>query len=378
MVPMSPTAKLSRLPGDDALRLVMAASAIGMAICDIEGHWKEVNPALCAMLGYPAASLIGHPASEVTHPDDIHISRTFIQRITDEPGLLLEARKRYLRHDGSVLSAQVNLAMLRDDRNEPICILVQIRDIGAQIAHENAMQANAVHRSAELEASNHQLQLFADAVAHDLRAPLRSIQSFSERLGQALGDDIGDDARDYLQRIGNSARRMSELLAALGRLSRATRAELNTQPVDLSLLADWVHAELQDAEPDRQVTVDIQPGLTLIGDERLLKVLLDELIGNAWKFTRGREAARIEFGGEPRDGIMSLYVRDNGTGFDMRYVHKLFEPFQRLHSQDDGGGHGLGLTIAQRVALRHGGRLQAESRPGHGTTLSIELPAGPS
>ncbi len=378
MVLMSPTATLSRLPGDDALRLVMAASGIGMAICDIEGHWKEVNPALCAMLGYPAQGLVGRSAREVTHPDDVESSRDLIGRLIREPGLLLEARKRYLRRDGSVLWAQVNVAMLRGEQGKPICILVQVRDIGAQIAHEDEMQASAIHRSAELEASNHQLQLFADAVAHDLRAPLRSIQSFSERLGQALGDDIGDDARDYLQRISSSARRMSELLAALGRLSRATRAELNPQRVDLSLLADWVHAELQDAEPERQVTVDIQPGLSLQGDERLLKVLLDELLGNAWKFTRGRDDPRIEFGGSPEDGMMRLYVRDNGTGFDMRYVHKLFEPFQRLHSQDDGGGHGLGLTIAQRVAMRHGGRLQAESRPGQGTTLSIELPAGPS
>ncbi|MBB1061954.1 ATP-binding protein [Marilutibacter spongiae] len=375
---MSPIATLSRLPGDDALRLVMAASGIGMAICDIEGHWKEVNPALCTMLGYEAGALLGRSAREVTHPEDIESSRDLIRRITDEPGLLLEARKRYLRRDGSVLWAQVNIAMLRGAGGEPICILVQIRDIGAQLAHENEMQASAVHRSAELEASNHQLQLFADAVAHDLRAPLRSILSFSERLGQALGEDIDADAQDYLQRISASARRMSELLAALGRLSRATRAELNPQPVDLSLLADWVHAELLDAEPGREVSVDIQSGLTVQGDERLLKVLLDELLGNAWKFTRGCEAARIEFGGEPREGVLKLYVRDNGTGFDMRYVHKLFEPFQRLHSQDDGGGHGLGLTIAQRVAMRHGGRLQAESRPGHGTTLSIELPAGPS
>ncbi len=375
---MSPTATLSRLPGDDALRLVMAASGIGMAICDIEGHWKEVNPALCTMLGYEAGALLGRSAREVTHPEDIESSRDLIRRITDEPGLLLEARKRYLRRDGSVLWAQVNIAMLRRPTGEPICILVQIRDIGAQLAHENEMQASAVHRSAELEASNHQLQLFADAVAHDLRAPLRSILSFSERLGQALGEDIDADAQDYLQRISASARRMSELLAALGRLSRATRAELNPQPVDLSMLADWVHAELLDAEPGREVSVDIQSGLTVQGDERLLKVLLDELLGNAWKFTRGCEAARIEFGGEPREGVLNLYVRDNGTGFDMRYVHKLFEPFQRLHSQDDGGGHGLGLTIAQRVAMRHGGRLQAESRPGHGTTLSIELPAGPS
>ncbi|GAB3339279.1 sensor histidine kinase [Marilutibacter aestuarii] len=375
---MSPTATLSRLPGDDALRLVMAASGIGMAICDIEGHWKEVNPALCAMLGYEAGALLGHAAREVTHPDDIAPSRELLRRITDEPGLLLEARKRYLRRDGSVLWAQVNIAMLRDAGGEPICILVQIRDIGAQLAHESEMEASAVHRSAELEASNHQLQLFADAVAHDLRAPLRSILSFSERLGQTLGEDIDADAQDYLQRISASARRMSELLAALGRLSRATRAELNPQPVDLSMLADWVHAELLDAEPEREVSVDIQSGLTVQGDERLLKVLLDELLGNAWKFTRGCEAARIEFGGEPREGVLNLYVRDNGTGFDMRYVHKLFEPFQRLHSQDDGGGHGLGLTIAQRVAMRHGGRLQAESRPGHGTTLSIELPAGPS
>ena len=168
---------------------------------------------------------------------------------------------------------------------------------------------------------------------------------------------------------------MGGLLAALSELSGATRAELKPAEVDLSLLAEWVGAELQDAEPERRAEIVVQPGLVGWGDERLLKQLLTQLMDNAWKFSRERDLVRIEVSGECDAGTLRLTVRDAGIGFDARYAHKLFEPFQRLHGPEQGGGHGLGLAIAQRIAERHGGRIAAKSRPDCGATFIVELPA---
>ncbi|WP_182669455.1 sensor histidine kinase [Marilutibacter penaei] len=377
-MPMQTTATLSSLPGDTALRLVMAASGIGMAIVSIDGHFVETNAVLSRMLGYAGEDLAGRSLQDVTHPDDRPLVEQFTRRLTHGPDGLLDARKRYLRRDGSMFWAQLNSAVIRDADGEPMYLLSQVRDISDEVQREEALRARADQRGLELEASHHQLQLFADAVAHDMRAPLRSIESFSQRLGQRLAPHLDDEAREHLQRIHSAANRMSSLLDGLGRLSRATRAPLNPRRVDLSLLAEWALAEQQDADPDRQVEISVEPGLLAEGDERLLKLMLDELAANAWVFTRGREAASIEVDGRCEGGRLRLRIRDNGTGFDMRYLHKLFEPFQRLHGLEDGAGHGLGLAIAQRVAERHGGRITAESRPGHGSTFTLELPVPPA
>ncbi|HEY4556393.1 MAG TPA: ATP-binding protein, partial [Lysobacter sp.] len=174
------------------------------------------------------------------------------------------------------------------------------------------------------------------------------------------------------------AARMTGLLAALSDLSLAMRAELRPGPVDLSLLADWVGAELQDAQPGETLALQVQPGLIAHGDERLLKLMLAQLIGNAWKFSRGCAEPGVEIAGERDGATLRVQVRDRGCGFDMQYAHKLFEPFQRLHGPDQGAGHGLGLAIAHCVVQRHGGRIRAQSQPGAGAVFTVELPAAAS
>jgi signal transduction histidine kinase len=228
---------------------------------------------------------------------------------------------------------------------------------------------------ADAAAEQRQLQMFADTVAHDLRAPLRSIDSFAKLLEDRSAAKLDATERMHLSRIRAAASRMSGLLAALGELSRAASAAITPVPVDLSLLAEWVLAELEDAEPARAVAVDIQPGLHAIGDERLLKQLLRALLENAWTFTRGRPDARIEVTGTQDAEHLRLRIRDTGCGFDMDYAHKLFQPFQRLHGVEQGAGHGLGLAIAQRIARRHGGDVHAESTVDHGSTFTLVLPA---
>lgn len=220
-----------------------------------------------------------------------------------------------------------------------------------------------------------QLQMFADTVAHDLRAPLRSIDSFAKLLEDSAAPKLDAAERMHLSRIRTAATRMGALLTALGELSRAASAQLQPQDVDMSLLAEWVGAELQDADAARDVSLIVQPGLRAWGDERLLKQLLRALVENAWTFTRGCDVARIEIAGERIGGRLRMQVRDTGCGFDMHYAHKLFEPFQRLHGVEQGAGHGLGLAIAQRIARRHGGFVSADSRVDEGSTFTVDLPA---
>ena len=246
----------------------------------------------------------------------------------------------------------------------------------AWLADRNAaLERRLVELEAELERGNRQQELVAYGISHDLRAPLRAIDGFAALLDASAGASLDDAGRGHLARIRGAAARMSGLIDALLGLSRASRAELRHEPVDLSLLAEWTLAELQDAEPARAVEARVQPGLAARGDERQLKQLLDQVLHNAWKFSRDRDRVCIEIRGGRQDGRMRLALRDQGCGFEMRYAERVFEPFQRLHGADEGGGHGLGLAIAQRIAERHGGRLWVESEPGVGSVFHLELPA---
>lgn len=242
-------------------------------------------------------------------------------------------------------------------------------------AGDPGADARLAHCQAELEALREEFEQFTYAVSHDLRAPLRAIDNFAGLLERRLGDGLDPTARDHLDRIRGASSRLGSLIEALLLLSRAGRHALQPQSVDLSLLAEWAIAELQEAEPERAATAVVQPGLVAHGDEALLRQLMQQLLHNAWKFSAGRERVELEVTGEPRDGRLLLQVRDHGSGFDMRYGDKLFVPFQRLHGPEEGGGHGVGLAIAARIASRHGGTIRAEAQPGAGATFHVDLPA---
>lgn len=230
---------------------------------------------------------------------------------------------------------------------------------------------------AELAAMHGLQASFAHGVSHDLRAPLRAIDSFSALLATHLGGGLDDTSRDYIARIRGASARMAELIDALLELSHAMRAELQQAPVDIGLLVDWAQAELADADAGRDARIDVQPGLQAWGDERQLRLLVTQLLHNAWKFSRDRDRVHVEVEGERHGDRIVMHVRDHGSGFDMRYADKLFEPFQRLHGPEQAGGNGLGLAIVRCVAERHGGRVWAQSEPGAGSTFFVELPAVP-
>lgn len=227
------------------------------------------------------------------------------------------------------------------------------------------------HPLADLE---RQLQLLTETVAHDLRAPLRAIEGFTARVAASAHDRLEPAERDQLQRVRDAATRMGALLEALNDWSHATRARVTRQPVDLSLLAEWAIADQCEAEPGRAVQAHVQPGLTAMGDERLLRRLFDHLLANAWQFAVPGEAVRVDIHGEQVEGWLRVHVEDRGIGFDPRHAHKLFEPLQRLHGPMEGARHGLGLAIAQAIVLRHGGTIDAVSQPGDGARFTVELP----
>jgi signal transduction histidine kinase len=231
------------------------------------------------------------------------------------------------------------------------------------------------HLNARLEAANRELDAFSYSVSHDLRAPLRAIAGFSEALAEDCADRLESRGTDYLERIRAAAGRMAELIDDLLRLSRVGRAELRRSRVNLSALTRAVAADLARAEPDRGVDIHIDDDVVVEADSRLARILLENLLGNAWKFTAQTPAPRVEFRRKTSDEGDVYVVRDNGAGFDMAYANQLFRPFQRLHSVADFPGTGIGLAIVHRIVDRHGGRAWADSKPGAGAAIYFTIPA---
>ena len=225
----------------------------------------------------------------------------------------------------------------------------------------------------ELAAVNRELESFAYSVSHDLQAPLRNIEGFSEALAEDCLGQLDERCRDYLGRISSEAERMAKLIQDLLRLSRITRAQMEMRPVDLSAVASEVMDRLRLGEPEREAEVDIAEGLMTEGDPVLLSQALENLLSNAWKFTGKAPRTNIQVGAQAINGETAFFVRDNGVGFDAQHADKLFAPFQRLHSQQDFPGTGIGLSSVQRVVARHAGRVWCKSMPGAGATFYFTL-----
>lgn len=239
------------------------------------------------------------------------------------------------------------------------------------------LEQRVIERTRQLEAANKELESFSYSVSHDLKAPLRSIDGFSAILMEDYYEVLDAQARSYLDRVRKSSVRMGELIDHLLRLSRVNRSELRKEDVDLSALAEVITDELKNDFPDRRVEISIAPGLTAKADPHLIRAALENLMGNAWKFTGKKDHAKIELGITDRNGIPTFFVRDNGAGFDMTYAGKLFSAFQRLHLESDFPGNGVGLATVQRIIFRHGGRIWAEGVPDKGAVFYFTLDADP-
>jgi light-regulated signal transduction histidine kinase (bacteriophytochrome) len=255
---------------------------------------------------------------------------------------------------------------------------LQAEIVERQQAEQRAQELNKGLQQAiiELKSVNKELETFSYSVSHDLRAPLRSIDGFSQALIEDCLDQLDENGHDYLRRIRTATQRMGQLIDDLLTLSRVIRSDMHREAVDLSKLASHICMVLHQTHPDRQVDVIIQPGVVGQGDLRLLQVVLENLLNNAWKFTSKKFQATIEFGVMPSNGAEAnptYFVRDDGVGFDIAYVGKLFSPFQRLHSIIDFPGNGIGLATVQRIVHRHGGELWAEGTLDQGATFYFSL-----
>lgn len=235
------------------------------------------------------------------------------------------------------------------------------------------LEVRVRQRTSELEALNRGLESFASSVSHDLRAPVRAIAGYSQLLEESASDRLDPQQRDLLRRIRAAARRMAQLIDDLLRLARVARAEMNRGEVDLAQLAREVMADLRSAEPQREVEFTFEGDLRAHGDPRLLRIALQNLLANAWKFTRDRRPAHIELSAETRDGKRVFVVRDDGAGFDMRYAARMFQPFQRMHSPGEFEGEGIGLATVEAIVRRHGGEVWADGALGRGATFRFTL-----
>ena len=269
------------------------------------------------------------------------------------------------------LRVQERTAELRRANDALACALAEGRAREQEIQWLNQQ---LVLRLAELEAANKGLEAFAYSVSHDLRAPLRSIDGFSAALQEDFADKLDEEGKENLRTIRASSQRMGQLIDDLLGLSRVTRTELDREEIDLAALAQSIFDELARTDPARMVAFVRPPSMAVYADSSLLRIVLQNLLANAWKFTSKKEHGHIEVGQSERDGERTFFVRDNGAGFEMAYVAQLFVAFQRLHPASEFPGTGIGLAIVHRIILRHGGRVWAEGEPDKGSTFYFTLP----
>ena len=275
-----------------------------------------------------------------------------------------------------VLLAFRYLIRAKDDEHRAQASSATIAALNGELHNLNAdLEARVAQRTRELEVSNKELEAFSYSVSHDLRAPLRTIDGFSLALEEDFADKLNEEGVDYIKRVRNGVQRMGSLIDALLQLSRVTRGEVVRERVDMTSLATLVFNEVQGTNPDRVVTFIAQPDVFAEADRGLMRVTFENLIGNAYKFTSKTADARIEFGCSSENGHAVYFIRDNGAGFDMQYVDRLFTAFQRLHGDRDFKGSGIGLATVSRVVRRHHGDIRAESVVGQGATFYFTLEA---
>lgn len=358
-------------------RGLLESAPDAVVVTDREGRIVFSNAQTLRLFGYRSSQLVGKPV-EMLIP-----ARYRARHVGHRADYAAAARARPMgsglalhgeRSDGTEFPVAVSLSPVETD--EGVFIFSDIRDVTEQKEAERKLQElneRLARDNAELQALNKELESFSYSVSHDLRAPLRAIDGFGQALLEDCADRLDDTGRGYLDRIRRGAQRMGVLIDDLLKLSRVTRTELVLDAVDLSAMAETIARDLQQCAPQRAVEFVIAPRLRAQGDPRLLRIALENLLGNAWKFTAGRIPARIEFGRTDDNGEPAYFVRDNGAGFDMAYAGKLFGAFQRLHDAARFPGTGIGLATVQRILLKHGGRVWADAETDKGATFYFTL-----
>jgi PAS domain S-box-containing protein len=364
----------------ERMRLFFERQTVGMAITTPEKQWLRTNRRLQQQLGYSAEELAALTWEELTHPEDLAKSllqyRQMLEGDLDEYVIQV----RYLHKTGRPVHFIISIGCVRRHNGSVDYVLALYDDITERTKAEQEIQLlqacleqRVQERTAQLEAAVNEQEAFSYSVSHDLRSPLRHINSYLAILQEECGGALPEKAHSYLNRARNASIKMGKLIDGLLELSRVSRYRLNKETVDLSALACETTTLLQEADPDRRVHLEIGAGISAEGDKILLGQVLANLLGNAWKYTGRTRNPRVGFGRMDDGRLPAYYVRDNGTGFDMEYSDKLFGAFQRLHGEEY-EGTGIGLATVKRIIERHGGRVWAEGKPDQGATFYFTLP----
>jgi PAS domain S-box-containing protein len=372
-------AEESMRQADDKLRLlIQGVKDYAFLMLDPEGRVTTWNNGAERIKGYRADEIIGQHFSKFYPAEDL---------ASGKPSRELEIATKYgsyeeegwrLRKDGTRFWASVLITALRGKNGQLRGFGKLTRDVtNRKKAEEDAdrQRQEIAQANAKLLLANNELESFSYSVSHDLRTPLRTIDGFSHALLEDLSDKLDDDSKSYLNRIRAATQRMAALIDDLLNLSRLSRAAMHAKPLNLSVLVNSVACEIRGAYPDRHVELRVAPDLQAKADAGLLRVVFENLLGNAWKFTAKKPSAHIEFGQAQVNGSAAFFVRDDGAGFDPAYADKLFGAFQRLHSASEFEGTGIGLATVQRIIHRHNGRVWAESAVGQGATFYFTLNA---
>jgi PAS domain S-box-containing protein len=375
---------VERKQTEEKFRALLEAAPDAMVIVDSQGKIVLVNAQTETLFGYPREELLGQNV-EILVPEPLRAHHAKHRTgFSGDPhvrpmGVGMELNGR--RKDGTLFPVEISLSPLKTE--EGLLVTSAIRDITERKrAEEEIRRLNAAleqqiaernEQLIQLQAVNKELEAFSYSVSHDLRAPVRAMNGFTQILLADYSGQLDNMGRHFLKRLQNSSERMSELIDGLLQLARVSRTDIERTRINLSALAQDIAQELQQTEPERKVEFEIQENITANGDVRLLRALLENLFNNAWKFTRNTANARIEVGEQRQEDHLIYFVRDNGVGFDMKYADKLFTAFQRLHGTDEFEGSGIGLATVERIVHRHGGRVWAEGSVMRGATFYFTL-----
>ncbi len=356
-------------------RTIFEESTDGILLVDEASNPIEVNTKLCTLLGYNKEEIMALNATEFIHPEDFKEipHEANFQKL--KAGKTVYSKYRLQKKDGNIIFTELNTKMLEDGR-----FLNIVRDITERKQAEEEikqlneeLEARIQERTKELEAANKELESFSYSVSHDLRAPLRSMDGFSQALLEEYNDKLDTRGTDYLNRIRKAAQNMAQLIDDILNLSKVTRASMNPGRVNLSAIVESILNILKENDPERKTACTITASLMDKADPKLIQILLQNLLENAWKFTSKNAVTRIELGMIDHEGQKTYYIRDNGAGFNMEYVNKLFVPFQRLHRDNEFTGSGIGLATVQRIINRHNGEIWAEGEVDKGATFYFTL-----
>ena len=365
---------------EEKYRTLLESVQEGYFELDLAGNFTFFNDSLCRIYNYSKEELMDmnyrHYTDKETRKNGFHEFNKVYN--TGEP--LKGFTWPIIGKDGTKRYVETSASLLKDSSGKPIGFRGILHDITARKRAEEELkkyreqlEGLVQERTIKLEASNKELEAFSYSISHDLRAPLRAIDGFSQALLEDCEDKLDLQGKDYLIRIRAATQRMSTLIEDLLNLSRITRSEMSMEKVNLTRIVRSVINELQNSQPQRHVKIRIADGLEDIADSRLISIALENLMSNAWKFTAKQSEALIEFG-STREGSKKVYfIRDNGAGFEMTYMDKLFAPFQRLHTIDEYPGTGIGLATVRRIIHRHGGKVWAEGHTGKGATFYFSI-----